>query len=105
VSKAVQLCELSKKKFFGTYLDNLPCHTGLEYEIVCLQSTDSECHWGDKTETEETYLYRTFRGERGLHLHSCKLLQALCPDDSGEIGLGAISLTFCLHFLMQDKMS
>ena len=37
VSKAVQLCELSKKKFFGTYLDNLSCHTGLEYEIACNQ--------------------------------------------------------------------
>ena len=43
VSSCSAPCELSREKFFGTYLHDLSCHAGLKYEIVCLRSTNSEC--------------------------------------------------------------
>lgn len=35
--------EVSKEKFFGSYLHDLSCHSGQQYEIVCLRSVNAEC--------------------------------------------------------------
>ena len=34
---------VSKEKFYGSYLHDLSCHSGQQYEIVCLRSVNAEC--------------------------------------------------------------